>query len=201
MDAITQLIEGLTSTSANPLTDALALDGLRHAGQAYVRSVEHGETDIDARASMAYASYLSGRCLANAGLGLVHGLAGPAGARIPVPHGVFCGSLLLQSIRMLVDRLRHERGSAASLVKLSAAGRALVCPDGVLSETMSHCEGGVERLIARVEEFDRVADFPKLSEYGLDRDTAKSIAAEGNSKNSPYQFTESDRLELLESGL
>jgi alcohol dehydrogenase class IV len=43
---------------------------------------------------MSLASLWSGMALANAGLGAVHGLAGPLGGMFPAPHGAICAALL-----------------------------------------------------------------------------------------------------------
>src|SRR5690606_22395692 len=72
MDAFTQLLESYLSTAANPITDALALEGLRHVSRSLPLAV-HDPGNLSARCGMALASYLSGITLANAGLGLVHG--------------------------------------------------------------------------------------------------------------------------------
>ena len=93
MDAITQLIEPYVSKRAQPLTDSLALDGLRRALPALPRAVRDGD-DLEARQQMALASLWSGICLANAGLGVVHGFAAVIGGMIGAPHGEICAALL-----------------------------------------------------------------------------------------------------------
>src|ERR1035437_5362370 len=84
MDALTQLLESYVSTKANPFTDALALSGLAAALDglaAWVGGVAAGRGAVLigsvaalARERMAYAALCSGICLAQAGLGAVHGL-------------------------------------------------------------------------------------------------------------------------------
>jgi alcohol dehydrogenase class IV len=98
MDALCQCIEAYVSTGANPLTDAIALQGVELAGRCLKRAYADGH-DIDAREGMALAALLSGIALTNAGLGAVHGFAAPLGANFPVPHGTVCGVLLPHVIR------------------------------------------------------------------------------------------------------
>jgi len=93
LDALTQLIEPYLSVKANPMTDALCLEGVRRAARSLKRAWSDGG-DLAAREDMALASLLGGLALANAGLGAVHGLAAPLGGLAPVPHGLACAVLL-----------------------------------------------------------------------------------------------------------
>jgi alcohol dehydrogenase class IV len=93
MDALCQCIEAYVSTGANPMTDAIALEGAKLAAQFLKRAYVDGK-DIEAREGMALAALFSGIALANAGLGAVHGFAAPLGANFPVPHGTACAVLL-----------------------------------------------------------------------------------------------------------
>ena len=93
MDALCQLIESYTSNQAQPLTDALALQGLALAARSLPHVVDD-EVDLQARDDMALAALLSGMTLANVGLGAVHGFAAPLGACLPIPHGTLCAALL-----------------------------------------------------------------------------------------------------------
>lgn len=92
LDAITQVIEPYISIRANPLTDALCADAIPKGLTALRRLME--AEDAKARDTMAWVSLCGGMALANAGLGVIHGLAGPLGGLKPAPHGAICGTLL-----------------------------------------------------------------------------------------------------------
>ena len=191
LDAITQLLEAYISTRANPVTDALALDGLAAAGRSFLPAVERGGIDPDSRAGMAYAAYLSGVCLANAGLGTVHGLAGPAGALSSVPHGVFCGTLLPHVVDRIVAAIAGRRDALGVLGKLAAAGRALS------GRSTGSLEDQIRTLTDRLVELVRVAALPGLSSYGIDARLARRIAEAGDNKQSPCQFDVEERVALM----
>jgi alcohol dehydrogenase class IV len=93
LDALSQLIEPFLSVRANPLTDALAREGIRRSARSLRRAVTVG-LDADCRDDLALASLMGGLCLANAGLGAVHGFAAPAGGMFAAPHGALCAALL-----------------------------------------------------------------------------------------------------------
>ncbi|MFH1562044.1 MAG: iron-containing alcohol dehydrogenase [Nitrospirota bacterium] len=93
MDTLVHLIEGYVSNSANPLTDALAIAGIKLVGSSLKKAVEDGQ-DKKARTDMSLASLLGGMVLANAGLGAVHGLASSLGPLYNIPHGLVCAILL-----------------------------------------------------------------------------------------------------------
>jgi alcohol dehydrogenase class IV len=102
MDALTHLLESYVSTKASPMTDALAESGMAHVRDNLVPACSTLAKDLDTRGAMAYAALVSGITLANAGLGVVHGMASAVGGHFAIPHGVICGNLMgpaTQSIR------------------------------------------------------------------------------------------------------
>lgn len=92
LDAVTQVIEPYVSTRANPMTDALCRDAIPR-GLLALRRLMRSE-DAAARDEMAWVSLCGGLALASAGLGAVHGLAGPLGGMTGAAHGAICGALL-----------------------------------------------------------------------------------------------------------
>ncbi len=93
MDALTQLIEPFLSRKANPMTDALAREGIPKAVWALPRLFEEPR-DKKARRDMSLVSLFGGLALANSGLGAVHGFAGPLGGMLGASHGALCAALL-----------------------------------------------------------------------------------------------------------
>lgn len=199
MDAFCQLLESFVSTAATPITDALARDGLARFGRGKRLFVEQrygADDEVDDRAELALAAYYSGLTLANAGLGTVHGLAGPLGAVCDVPHGVACGLLLEPVYRRVAQRLAEAGdtpGGQAATDRLAYAGavleRATGGDDGSygtepraedLQSLLANCRAWAESL-------------PRLSSYGLsEADVAAVVAASGN-KNSPVALTAAER--------
>ncbi|TVQ39553.1 MAG: iron-containing alcohol dehydrogenase [Spirochaetaceae bacterium] len=182
MDAITQLIESYVSTTAAPFTDALAESGLLWAGRCIERAVHDG-SDIEARAGMAYAAYLSGICLANAGLGIVHGAASPAGAALTIPHGVFCGTLLGASVRFTLERLDpHNAAHAVARRKYARIGVLLSGRDRGADD---------DNAAALVGELARLTDaigIPRLGCYGFGVETARAVAFATSGKSHPVEL-------------
>ena len=104
MDCFTQLTEAYISDKSNQYTDALAIEGLRSVKASLVKSYIDGG-DIEARTGMSFAALTSGICLANAGLGVVHGFASSVGGMYNIPHGLVCGTLMAVSNKINVREL------------------------------------------------------------------------------------------------
>ena len=93
MDAFTQALESYVTRTSNPITDTLALQAIEIIFQNLPQAVANGK-DAETRGKMALGSLLSAMAFSNSGLGAVHGLAHPIGARFGVPHGLACAILL-----------------------------------------------------------------------------------------------------------
>ncbi len=172
MDALCQLIESYTSTNANPMTDGLALQGTHLAGRA-LRAAYARPDDLDAREAMALAALLSGITLTNAGLGAVHGLAAPLGAKLPVPHGTVCAALLGPVIRANLAELRQRGWDAPakhSLARYATIGRTL-SGRADLDESAAGDAGA-----QFCDSLARDLRIPPLGEFGLDQAKAEEIA-------------------------
>jgi alcohol dehydrogenase class IV len=107
LDALTQLIEPYVCLRANPLTDGLCVEGIYRAARSLREAIFNGQNKA-AREDMAVASLHGGLALANAGLGAVHGFAGPIGGSFPAPHGAVCAALLPHVMAANIRALRER---------------------------------------------------------------------------------------------
>lgn len=180
LDALVQLLEAYASRRANPLTDALALDGLAAVREGLLpwHADPSGPHAPAARARMAYAALLSGVCLANAGLGAIHGLAAPVGAVLPIPHGAACGALLVATTRTNLARLSTTPEGADGLSRYARAGRVLAnLPEGIDDEAARSA------LLDLLTAWTATLSAPRLGALGLTSDRFDAVLA-GVSANS-----------------
>jgi alcohol dehydrogenase class IV len=124
LDALTQLIEPYVSARANPLADALCVEGIGRAARALGRVYRDG-ADREARREMALASLFGGLALANSGLGVVHGLAAPLGGSWNAPHGALCAALLPHGMAANIAALRARASLHSSLERYAIIARLL----------------------------------------------------------------------------
>jgi alcohol dehydrogenase class IV len=191
LDALTQLIEPYVSGRANPLTDALCVEGIRRAGRSLWRVFDHG-SDKPAREDMALASLFGGLALANAGLGAVHGFAAAIGGMFPAPHGAVCAALLPHVMQANLIAIHERSPNPEALRRYDEIGRLLTG-----SEEESAAEG-----ISWLGHFVRHAGIPSLRHYGVkEGDFPALIEKAGHSssmKANPLPLAGEELRQILE---
>ena len=202
MDCFTQLTEAYLSDKGSPITDALAIEGLKAVSRSLLRSYTNGD-DIEARSGMSYAALLSGICLANAGLGAVHGLAGTIGALFNIPHGAVCGTLMAAANDLNVSELLKiiRYGSSTgdiavtnantALGKYSALGR--IFADATGKSDSYYIGFFIDYLHAITYRFN----LPRLGSYGLVYSDLEAISSQSDVKNNPVRLSSARLLEIL----
>jgi alcohol dehydrogenase class IV len=124
LDALTQLIEPYVSVRANPLTDAICLEGLPRVASS-LRRAYHDGANREARRDMSLAALFGGLALANAGLGVVHGFAAPLGGSFSAPHGALCAAMLPHGMAANVFALRARAPQHPALERYAVIARLL----------------------------------------------------------------------------
>lgn len=156
LDAVAQLIEPFVSRNAQPLTDGLCREGLSRVRWALRAAVTQPD-DLAAREAMSLASLCGGLALANAGLGGVHGLAGPIGGMFPAPHGAVCGILLPGVMEANIRVLRQRGEGDGPLARYRDVARLLT------GSPKADAEDGM----AWVRELVAELAIPPLSRFGM----------------------------------
>lgn len=192
MDAFTQLLEAYVSTKSSPMTDALALLGMERVRDAIVPAYTDGARSVGARTGMAFGALMSGIALANAGLGVVHGLASAIGGLFPIPHGVVCGVLLEPATRITIDLL-HGLGADGepALEKYARVGRLLAGSENAGRDQ------GCELLLAKITEWRNALKMPRLSDYNVSEEDFDAIIVNAGSGNNPVRVGREEMLRLL----
>jgi alcohol dehydrogenase class IV len=197
MDALCQCIESYTSIGAQPITDALALQGTHAAARSLRRAFNDG-ADVQAREDMAMAALLSGITLTNAGLGAVHGFAAPLGANFPAPHGTLCAALLPHVITANVAALRGRDAAHPALARYAAIGRALGADDGGDS-------AAIDAAVRICGELAHDVKIPQLREFGMGEKDVPAMVALAKKASSmrfnPVELSDAVLGDVLRKGM
>jgi alcohol dehydrogenase class IV/quinol monooxygenase YgiN len=201
LDALCQVIEPYVSNAANPITDALAKEGIIRAARS-LRAVVANGNDVTAREDLSVASVLGGLCLANAKLGAVHGYAAVLGGMFETaPHGAICAALLPVVFRKNAEKLEGlaKQGDATAAEKLARFREVSRLITGLENATVTQGATWLEVLA-------RDLNVPPLSQLcGMQRDQIKEIAAAtavaSSTKGNPIPLTTDELEEILEKTL
>lgn len=189
LDALTQLIEPYVCARPNPMTDALCVEGMQRAARSLRKAVQDGH-DASAREDMAMAALFSGMALSNAGLGAVHGFAGPIGGMFPAPHGAVCAALLPHVMAINIEALGKDPRHAAVLARFEKVAQILT------TNSEASVADGVDWVKSLVEDLK----IPHLGAYGILRQHVPGIvekAARASSMKANPVALSSDELSAI----
>jgi len=190
MDALTQLIEAFVSRFAAPFTDALCREGLSRVARSFRKAFDNGD-EIDARSDMCLASLLSGIALANAKLGAVHGIAGPMGGMVEMPHGLICARLLAPVMEANLKQLTACCPDSPVVLKLREIARILTADP----------HAGIHDGIAWIKTMAEHMKIPGFSAFGFDAAMADLVAGKSlkasSMKGNPVRFTRGQISDIL----
>ena len=134
------------------------------------------------------ASLFGGLALANAGLGAVHGFAGPIGGMFPAPHGAVCAALLPHVMAANVRALRERALGNVTLQRYEEIARILI------GSEQAPADDGVEW----VGELVRDLQVPRLGSFGIRSEHVAELVAKA--AQSQQHEGESDFIERRGTG-
>ncbi len=190
LDALTQVLEPFVSKNANPITDALAKEGLMLAARALRRAYTQGD-DLNARSDMMLASLLGGMALANAKLGAVHGFAGVLGGMFNAPHGAVCAVLLPHVMTVNVRALQAREPENPALRRYDVLAPILT----------GHATAQAADAVRWVQDLCAELQVPPLGHYGITpadfSEIIEKSAASSSMKGNPITLTHDELAEIL----
>ena len=194
LDALTQLIEPYVSARANPMVDAICVDGIGRVAGAISRAYHNG-ADREARRDMSLGSLFGGLALANAGLGVVHGFAAPLGGSFKAPHGALCAAILPHGMAANVAALRARASQHPALERYAAIARILT------GQKEASAEAGIEWVRALCAELN----VPTLRTWGVTEadlpGVAENAALSSSMRANPLPLTHEELLEVVQAAL
>ncbi len=189
MDALTHAIEGVTSTGAQPISDALGLHAVRLIFK-YLPTAVKDPTDIDARGNMLIAASLAGMCFCNTMTGACHATAHALGALHGLPHGL-ANAIMLPHVM----RFNLEACPERYMMIAEACGRAVQSMD--LVDAAAQAVDAVVHLKKEIGLTDTLKDHGVPDEVDKLASLVELAAADGQIGYNPRYAEESDIMELF----
>lgn len=186
MDALTHAIEGYITKGAWELSDLLEIKAIEIIAS-NLRTATYEGSNMKAREEMALGQYVAGMAFSNVGLGCVHSMAHPLGARFDIAHGV-ANALLLPIVM--------EFNMPACEEKYCDIAKAM----GAYTTGMTVSEGA-KAAVEAVKKLSQDLGIPQtLREINIPEDALTQLANDAFNDvctgGNPREITEADILEL-----
>ncbi len=183
MDAFAHCLEAFCSPHYHPMSQGIALEGLRLVKTYLPKAYENG-TDLEARAHMMSAAAM-GATAFQKGLGAIHAISHPIGAVFNTHHGTTNAVVMQNVLRFNREAIEQKLETAANYLGVDGGYEGFYNLVGTLNETFS---------------------IPKnLTELGVvnpDLDSlTKSAIADPSTGGNPIEMTYDNTLDLLKSCL
>ena len=186
MDALTHAIEGYITKGAWELSNILEINAIKIIAD-NLRAATFDGANKRAREQMALGQYVAGMAFSNVGLGCVHSMAHPLGARYDIAHGVANALLLpfVMEFNMIACEKKYCRIATAMGVDVSAM---------TVSEGAQAAVEAVRQLSLdlKIPQTLREIGIPEEALPQLANDAFNDVCTGGN----PREITEADILEL-----
>ncbi|NRB29809.1 MAG: iron-containing alcohol dehydrogenase [Rhizobiaceae bacterium] len=180
MDAFAHCLEALCSPHYHPMSQGIALEGLRLVRENLLTAYQHGD-EIEARSHMMVAAAM-GATAFQKGLGAIHALSHPIGAQHHTHHGTTNAVVMQQVLDFNRPAIEQVVGRAADYLQI---------------------EGGFDGFRAYVGELNAALGIPRnLTELGVqnpDMDRlVKDALADPSTGGNPVEMTQENTRALLE---
>ena len=181
LDAFAHCVEAYSSPHYHPMSQGMALEGMRLVKDYLPRAYDDG-SDIEARAHMMSAAAM-GATAFQKGLGAIHALSHPIGAHHHTHHGTTNAVCMPEVLKFNADAIRNRFDSAAAYLGIT---------------------GGFDGFRAFVDELNASMAIPAtLTDLGVkDPDIDRLVAdalRDPSTGGNPVEMTEANTRALLEA--
>ena len=186
MDALTHAIEGYITKGAWELSNILEINAIKIISD-NLRNATFNGSDMKSREQMALGQYVAGMAFSNVGLGCVHSMAHPLGARFDIPHGVANALLLPIVMEFNMSACEEKYCRIASAMGVDLTGMSV-------SQGAKAAVEAVKQLSIdlKIPQTLRELEIPEDKLEQLANDAFNDVCTGGN----PKEITEADILEL-----
>jgi len=179
LDAFAHCVEAFSSPHYHPMSQGIALEGMRLVKNYLPRAYADG-SDIEARAQMMSAAMM-GATAFQKGLGAIHAMSHPVGALFNTHHGTTNAVCMPAVLAFNADRIRDRFDMASSYLGI---------------------EGGFEGFTNFVQSFNDQLGIPRrLAEMGVTSDRIEKLAKmaiqDPSCGGNPVQLTVENLTELF----
>lgn len=175
MDALTHCIEAFLAKGFHPLSDGIALEGLRLGAENLVKAVKN-PGDVEARGAMLMSSMM-GAIAFQKGLGVVHSCAHALGTTVDMHHGLANGLMIDHALKINVQAVPERFVRMARTVGLQDE-----TPQGFLT------------WLAQLKK--EVGIAPRMSDHGVKKEHLAKLVdvaiQDGCHGNNPRAVTRAD---------
>lgn len=189
LDALTHAIEGVTSTAAQPISDALGLQAIRMISEALPLAVRE-PGNIEARGQMLIAATLAGMCFCNSMTGATHALAHALGALYSIPHGL-ANAIMLPLVMEFNSTEAHQR-----YVMISQALGVTTDSEGKEDDALAAVQA-VNRLKTDIGLVETLRDFNLPAEASQLSELVELAAGDSQISYNPRPLEDKDILNLF----
>lgn len=186
MDALTHAIEGYITKGAWELSDMFEIKAIELISK-NLRTATYEGKNMVARENMALAQYVAGMAFSNVGLGCVHSMAHPLGARFDIAHGVANALLLPIVMEYNMPAAKEKYCDIAKAMGVDITGMSV-------DEGAKAAVDAVKKLSIDlgIPQTLREINIPESALAQLANDAFNDVCTGGN----PREITEADILEL-----
>ncbi|WP_281966953.1 iron-containing alcohol dehydrogenase [Roseovarius nanhaiticus] len=183
LDAFAHCVEAFSSPHYHPMSQGMALEGMRLVKEYLPRAYKDG-SDLEARAHMMSAAMM-GATAFQKGLGAIHAMSHPIGAVFGTHHGTTNAVCMPAVLELNAPEIRDRFRSAAAYLDI---------------------EGGFDGFRAFVQEFNDSLAIPrKLSDMGVTADRISDLVDEAvqdpSCGGNPVKLTKENLRALFEASI